>query len=221
MLNDIQAAFPDISARSLQTYLATPRYITRDGYSRRRTATDPGPRQRPLHHARGVFRTNTQVIRLALPVTNDVQRGSGRSIAVAIARAAHIKVGSQQTFTNPEHKPIRIAWVTNASNNAHIGSLRTHAHDLGATLGDTLIIALNTHRRTYTIAKLDTTAPAAQQLAQLTGRDTSNPNAAMAAALDNPQPSAEDILRRRGDECVADLLEQACAEATTTGTGHR
>ncbi|MBI3217011.1 MAG: hypothetical protein HYZ38_24615 [Mycobacterium sp.] len=221
LLNDIQAAFPDISARSLQTYLATPRYITRDGYSRRRTATDPGPRQRPLHHARGVFRTNTQVIRLALPVTNDVQRGSGRSIAVAIARAAHIKVGSQQTFTNPEHKPIRIAWVTNASNNAHIGSLRTHAHDLGATLGDTLIIALNTHRRTYTIAKLDTTAPAAQQLAQLTGRDTSNPNAAMAAALDNPQPSAEDILRRRGDECVADLLEQACAEATTTGTGHR
>lgn len=208
LLNDIQAAFPDISKRSLQAYLATPRYITRDGYSRRRTASDPGPRAQPLHRARGVYRTNAQVIRFALPVTKDLLRGSGRSIAVAIARAAHIKVGGQQTFTNREHKPITITWVTDA----RIGSLRAHAHELGAILGDILIIALNTHRRTYTITKLDTAASAAQQLAQLTGRDTSNPKAALAAALDNPQPSAEHVLRRRGDERVIDLLEQACAD---------
>lgn len=215
LLNDLQAAYPDISARSLRTYLATPRYITRDGYSRRRTADDPAPSSRPLNQARGVYRTNTQVIRLALPVTTDLQRGSGRGIAVSVARAAHITIGGHQTFTNPRHSPITVTWVTNASNNARIGSLRTHAHELNATLGDTLIITFNTHRRTYSIATLDPTAPATEQIAQLTGRDPRDPNAAMAAALDNPQASPEHILRRRGDGDVADLLKRACAEAST------
>lgn len=215
LLNDLQATYPDISARSLRTYLATPRYITRDGHSRRRTAADPAPASRPLNQARGVYRTNTQVIRLALPVTPELQRGSGRSIAVSVARAAHITLGGQQSFTNPDHSPITVTWVTNASNNARIGSLRTHAQQLNATVGDTLIITFNTHRRTYTIATLDTRAPATEQLAQLTGRDTRDPYAAMTAALDNPQSNPEDILRRRGDTDVADLLKRACVEAGT------
>ncbi|KKF03276.1 hypothetical protein PXJ67_00485 (plasmid) [Mycobacteroides chelonae] len=215
LLKDLHTPYPDISARSLRTYLATPRYITRNGYSRRRTAADPAPASRPLNQARGMYRTNTHVIRLALPVTPELQRGSGRSIAVSVARAAHITLGGHQSFTNPDHSPITVTWVTNASNNARIGSLRTHAQQLNAAVGGTLIIAFNTHRRTYTIATLDTSAPATEQLAQFTGRDTRDPNAAMTAALDNPKSSPEDILGRRGDTDVADLLKRACVEAGT------
>lgn len=211
LVDDIHTAFPDISAESIRTYLGTPRYITRNGHTRRRTPRDPKQRPRPLHSGRGVYRTNSRVVRLAVPVTKDLQRGSGRSIATAMARAARISIGGHKTFTSRHHKPITIAWVTDASNNARIGSLRTHAQELGATLGDTLIIAFNTHRRTYTITTLDTTASAAQQLAQLTGRDTTtDPESALAAALDNPEQGPGPALRRRGDDYAADLLAHVC-----------
>ena len=144
----------------------------------------------------------------------DLQRGSGRSVAVAIAHAAGIGPGGSRTFTNRKHKPITIAWVSNAANNARVGSLRTHTEALRAGLGDTLIVAFNMSRWTYTIATLDTSAAPAEQLAQLTGRDTSDPENALAEALGNPARGIRDALRRRGDLYALELLAAATLAPT-------
>lgn len=214
LVADVHRAFPDISERSIRTYLTTPQYITHDGYARRRTPEDPIRQPRPLHRARGVYLAGKQEVRIAMPITKDLQRGSGRSVAVAIAHAAGIGPGGSRTFTNRKHKPITIAWVSNAANNARVGSLRTHTEALRAGLGDTLIVAFNMSRSTYTIATLDTSAAPAEQLAQLTGRDTSDPENALAEALGNPARGIRDALRRRGDLYALELLAAATLAPT-------
>ena len=206
----IRNAYPDVSEKSIRTFMSAPQYITERGHTRLRRRGDPKVTPKPLHAARGVYRTSKHELRLTLTVTHDHHRGSGHNIPTPMAAALGLRAGQRRTYTSTAgQQPITIKWANHSINSARIGSLRTHVNDLGAVTGDTLIIAINTAEKTHTTTILDSNATPAQQLAQLTGRDISDPIAALAGALDNPGGTPQEALRHRGDHAVADLLDLA------------
>lgn len=212
----IRDAYPDVSEKSIRTFMSAPQYITERGRTRLRRRGDPKVTPKPLHTARGVYRTSTDEIRLTITVTHDHHRGSGHNIPTPMAAALGLRAGQRRTYTSTTgQQPIAIKWANQSINSARIGSLRTHVNDLAAATGDTLIIAINTAEKTHTTTILDSKATPAQQLAQLTGRDATDPTAALADALDNPGCTPQEALRQRGDHAVADLLAQAIDGAQT------
>lgn len=214
LIHAIRSAYPDVSESSLRSYIAAPQYISQRGHTRLRRRSDPKVTPRPLHTARGLYRTSDHEVRLALTVTHDHHRGSGHNSTAIVAAALRLRVGQPRTYTSKTgQQPITITWAGHSLNSTRIGSLRTHVTDLGAAIGDTLIVTFDTAEKTHTTTTLDTAATPAQQLAQLTGRDTSaNPAAAVADALENPPEDPEHVLRQRGDHYTADLLAQAISD---------
>jgi len=211
----IRNAYPDVTEKSIRSFISAPQYITQRGHTRLRRRSDPKITPKPLHTARGLYRTSPHEIRLALTVTHDHHRGSGHHIPTPVAVALGLRAGQRRTYTSTTgQRPITISWANHSINSTRIGSLRTHVNALGAATGDTLIIAIDTAEKTHTTTTLDTTATAAQQLAHLTGRDISDRIAALADALDNPGTTPHEALRQRGDHDAADLLDQALNSPT-------
>ncbi|MBX9919856.1 MAG: hypothetical protein K2Y33_08530, partial [Mycolicibacterium frederiksbergense] len=207
----IRSAYPDVSEASIRSFIGAPRYISKAGHTRLRQRGDPKITPKPLHTARGLYRASDHEVRLVFTVTYDHHRGSGHNIPAPAAAALGLRAGQRRTYTSTTgQRPITISRSNHSVNSTRISSLRTHVNDLGAAIGDTLIVAINTAQKTHTITTLDTNGTPAHQLAQLTGRDTTDPVAAMAAALENPDNTPEEALRRRGDHDVADLLSCAC-----------
>lgn len=207
----IRSAYPDVSEASIRSFISAPQYISQAGHTRLRRRGDPKITPKPLHTARGLYRTSDHEIRLVFTVTHDHHRGSGHKIPAPVAAALGLRTGHRRTYTSTTgQRPITISWANNSVNSTRISSLRTHVDDLGAAIGDTLIVAINTAEKTHTTTKLDTTGTPARQLSQLTGRDTTDPIAALADALENPDNTPQETLRRRGDHDVADLLGRAC-----------
>ena len=104
LVTDLLAAFPDVAESSIRAYLSTLEFITQAGMVRRRISTDEWPPVPPLNTVRGAFRNGHNEIRLALPVTADVLRGSGQAIHPAVATAVGVTPGQRRTFAS---RPVR------------------------------------------------------------------------------------------------------------------
>ena len=90
---DLLASYPDISETSIRTNLSTLRFITKGGVVWRRTKADGWPPVPPLRAVRGAFHNGMNVIRVAIPVTSELLRGSGQALHPAVAAAAATHAG--------------------------------------------------------------------------------------------------------------------------------
>ena len=206
LIVDLLAAYPDVAESSVRSYLSTLEFITKAGMVRRRTAADEWPSVPPLNAVRGAFRNGDNEIRLALPVTAEVLRGSGQAIHAAVAAAVGVTPGERRMFVSP-HGEVIVFWKLSSTTGANVGSLRAQAVAVGATTADTLVLAFRLDDASLEATRLGPDEAAMRRLQQLLGHTVRNPAAALAASLECRRGDVTAILRARGDRELAALLD--------------
>ena len=172
---------------------------------RRRTDTDPWPQIPPLKTARSAFRNGDNEIRVALPVTIDLLRGSSQQMRPAVAAALGVNPGQQRHFSSP-HGQLTVTWRLSSTNGPSIASLRAPAMATGAKLKDTLVLAFRLDESTLNVKRISAQTSGMQRLRLLLGRNVRVPAAALAASLGCRQADVAAALRDRGDSDLADLI---------------
>lgn len=198
IIDDLTTAFPDVSESSVRSYLSAPGFIIEHGKVRRRTKRDGWPAVAALNTVRGVFRNGPNEIRVAMPVTFELLRGSGQTFAPALATALGIHPEQQRHFTGP-HADITLFWRENALNGASVGSLRGLATTLNAALDDTIVLIFNTEAGTVEASLLNAEHDNPTRLKVLLGSPTDDPAAALARALACTPEQLRPLLLRRGE----------------------
>ena len=133
LVADLLATYPDVAERSISSYMSTLEFISEAGMVRRRTAADEWPTVPPLNTVRGAFLNGRNEIRLALPVTTEVLRGSGQAIHPAVADAVGVGPGERQVFAS-SHGEVTVFWKLSSTSGANVGSLRAQAVAVEATM---------------------------------------------------------------------------------------
>lgn len=195
---DLLAAFPDVTEASVRSNLSGPGFVIERGAVRRRTPSDAPPAVAPLRTVRGVFRTGADEIRVALPVTPELLRGSGQVVAPALATALGVQPGERRAFSGPVID-LELSWRESSLNGAGLGSLRGPATTLGAGIGDTLVLVFDVRAGGVDVEILSAGADPAQRLRAALGRTTGDVTADLARALDCAPDEVADLLTRRGD----------------------
>ena len=163
----------------------------------------------PLNTARGAFHNGPNEIRIAVPATFDVLRGSGQTLNPAMERqrSASIPVSSDRS---PARSPTSISpGGSRRSAARRVGSLRRPATTLGAQLGDTIVLAFNLRDNTVDMGRIPADADARQRLRVLLGKSVRKPVAALARALRCSPADVAALLRRRGDKELLALLTES------------
>ena len=205
LITDLLAEYPDITESSVRTTVSTLIFVTKDGRVRRRTAADGWPPVPPLKAARGAFRNGDNEIRVSLPVTPDLLRGSGIALHKSVAAAAGVSPGQQRTFTSP-HGDVTVTWSLSSTHGTNLGSLRVLAGTVDATVGDFLVVALRSQGSSVDVTRLAPEDAGLTRLRKVLGRPVRKPTAALAGALQCRREDVEAVLRARGDGELADLL---------------
>lgn len=198
IIDDLTAAFPDVAESSIRSYLSAPAFIIEKGKVRRRTKRDGWPAVAALNTVRGAFRNGPNEIRVALPVTFELLRGSGQTFAPALATALGIHPEQQRHFTG-SLTDITLFWRENALNGASVGSLRGLATTLNATLDDTIVLIFNTEAGTVEATLLSAEHDNTTRLKSLLGTSADDPAAALAEALACTPEQLRPLLVRRGE----------------------
>lgn len=206
LIADLLATYPDVAEGSIRSYTSTLEFISKDGMVRRRTAADEWPTVPPLNTVRGAFFNGRHEIRLALPVTTEVLRGSGQAIHPAVADAVGVGPGERRVFAS-SHGEVTVFWKLSSTSGANVGSLRAQAVALEATTRDTLVLAFRLGDASLEVTHLGPEEPALQRLADLLGHTVHNPAAALAGSLRCRRSDVAAVLRARGDADLAALLQ--------------
>jgi hypothetical protein len=206
VMSDLRAQFPDIAESSIRSYMSTLEFITIRSMIRRRTKADGWPPVPPLNTIRGVFRNGPNEVRVAIPVTSELLRGSGQTVHPAVATAVGVAPGEQRTFVSP-HGAVTLYWKLASTTGANLGSLRAQAAAVEAATGDTLVLALRVDDASLDVTRLGAEEHAPARLRKLLGRAVRSPVAALAAALDCRREDVGAVLAARGDHDLASLLD--------------
>ena len=174
LIVDLLAAYPDVAESSVRTYLSTLEFIPKAGMVRRRTAADEWPSVPPLNTVQGAFRNGDNEIRLALPVTAEVLRGSGQAIHAAVAAAVGVTPGERRMFVSP-HGEVTVFWKLSSTTGANVGSLRAQAVAVGAPTADTLVLAFRLDDASLEATRLGPNEAAMRRLQQLLGHTVRKP----------------------------------------------
>jgi len=218
VIDELRARYPDISEASIRAYLSTLEFVVEKGVVRRRTKADGWPALPPLNTVRGVFRNGANEIRVALPVTSEVLRGSGQTVHPSVADAAGVRPGRQRTFTSP-HGSVTLSWKLASTSGVGIGSLRAHAVAVNAAPGDTLVLVFRVADGSLEVVRVGAGEAGKARLQKLLGHAVRKPAAALAAALDCRQEDVGALLRGRGDDGLAAMLD-ANWRTQRTSDGH-
>ena len=216
LVRDITSAFPDVAETSVRTYMGTQAFIVKEGTVRRRTAADSWREIAPLNKARGAFRNGPNQIRLAVPVTKDVLRGSGQPIHPAVAGALGVKPGQQRRFTGLIDIVIR--WQLSSPRGPSVGTLRPLATAVDAVEGDDLVLMFNSKGATVDIGRIAADDNLHQRLQMLIARPSPNPLSAIATSLSCRPNEVTTLLRQRGDTDLADQTQTIVEPSTETTT---
>lgn len=139
LLDDMLEAFPDIKESSIRTYLATLAFVTEGGMVRCRRSDDPWPPVPPLNTVPGASRRSDGRVRVAIPVTTQVLRGSGLSIEPPVAKAIGVAPGHSRDFETTYGK-VPVAWDLSEPAAPTMGSIRLLANAADAGTGDSLVL---------------------------------------------------------------------------------
>jgi hypothetical protein len=182
--------------------------VVENGMARRRTEADGWPAAPPLNTARGAFHNGRNEIRIALPVTFDLLRGSGQTLYPAVATALGIHPGQRRSFTGML-ADVSVSWRESAISGASISSLRVPANTLGAQLDDTIVLAFNVRDNTVDMTRIPAGIDARRRLQGLLGKSVRKPAAALARALRCPPEGVSALMRRRGDKELLVLVTES------------
>lgn len=208
LIDDMLSTFPDVAESSIKAYLVSLVFITDRATVRRRTDADEWPQLPPLNRTRAAFRNGDNEIRLALPVTGDLLRGSGVSIHPAAAGALGVAPGQRRLFSSP-HGEVAVSWRLSSTKGASLGSLRGLALAAGAALTDTLVLAFGLDDSSAEVTRIAADQTGTQRLRRLLGRTVRNPAAALAASLGCRRADVAKVLRDRGDRELAALVDSS------------
>jgi hypothetical protein len=207
VVNDICTRFPDVAESSVRAYMGAPAYVVENQTVRRRTADDGWPPVGPAVSVRGVFYKGRHVIRVALPVTAELLRGSGQPLHSAVATAVGLTPGVQRIFTGKACS-ITAFWKLSSITGGSLGSLRAAATGVGAQLGDTLVLSFNVADSTLAAVRIQVNASPEQRVKGLLGTLGRDPLVDIARALRCGPDDAAGVLIKRGDDDLLDLLDE-------------
>lgn len=142
LLDDMLEAFPDIKESSIRTYLATLAFVVEGGTVRCRRPDDPWPVIPSLNTVPGASRRSDGCVRIAIPVTTQVLRGSGLSIEPPVAEAIGVAPGHTRDFETA-YGAVPVAWDPAEPAAPNMGSVRQLASAADAGLGDLLILVFD------------------------------------------------------------------------------
>ena len=205
LVAEMRANFPDVAEGSVRAYARTLAFVVEDGVVRRRRPRDRWPKLAPLHTARGAFRNGDNEIRLAFAVSRDVLRGSGIPLPAPCAAALGVKPGKSRKFSGP-HGSVAVRWALASTIGPQIGSLRVLAGNVGVSGGDTLVLVFDLNERAVKAVGVSADASAEERLRHHLGRGRVT-RPVLAAALDCARSEVESVLRGRGDDALADAVE--------------
>jgi hypothetical protein len=206
LIRSILSSFPDVAENSIRANLSALAFVCERGVVRRRADTDGWPPVPALITARGAFRNGDNEVRLALPVTTDVLRGSGQQLRPAVAAALGLSPGQQCLFSSPYGQVI-VTWRLSSTNGPNIGSLRALATARGATRRDMLLLVFRLDRSSLDAESVGAELAGVERLQRLLGRRVRTPAAALATSLGCERDEVAAVLRRRGDHSIAHLVE--------------
>lgn len=205
LVRDLCDRYPDISEASIRIYLGALEFVTTGAVVRRRKKADAWPPVPPLNTVRGVYRNGANEIRIAMPVTADLLRGSGQGIRPAVATSVGVPPGGERTFTGHQGQ-LAMYWSLSSPYGARVGSLRALAMATGAVTGDLLVLAMGVHDGSLDVTRLRPDETGMARLGKLLGRTPRKPAAALAASLACQREDVGAVLRARGDYDLADLF---------------
>ncbi len=206
LVAEVAAQVPDVSVSSIRTHLySTLAFVVEAGIVRRRTAADGWPPLPPLHSVRGAFGCGDNEIRLGVPVSADVLRGSRNPIPAPVAAAIGVSPGQERVFSTVLG-PVYVVWRLSSTVGPYAGTLRAIAQALGATTSDTLVLAFNPQTAHLDVCRAAGSLSAVERCRALVGtRSMRSPLAALAASLGVARGDVVRVLHDRGDHELAEL----------------
>ena len=203
---------------SIRAYCYAPMFIVESGWVslRHDLGTFKYPSASP-RTARGVFALGTGRVSLLLEVSEDLLRGSGRSIPLVVGATLQVPINQELTFSNESGVSITVTHSETSFQGPAMGSVRSLAESVGATLGQYLTVTLDRCDMSVTgmATSLGGHPPSWQLVARLTGIETSSGMKGLASALDCHVGEVRASLRSRGDDAVA----QAIPAESSIGSG--
>ena len=211
LIRGLLADFPDVSENSIRMYLGTMAFVVEGEDVRRRTDDDDWPIAGQFRDARGAFRNGDNEVRLSIPVTRELLRGSGQPIHPAVAAALGVKPGGRRIFTSHDGAASTVGWRPWSVNGPDIGSVRALATRTDAQPGDTLVLVFGIDGGTLDAARIAPDTDGIGRLTLMLGVDMGgDATASLAAGMDCRASEVRSVLRSRGDGELA-----ACIPATT------
>ena len=117
----------------------------------------------------------------------------------------------RRTFT--ARGQVTVSWKLTSTRGASTSSLRALAIAVGATTGDTLVLAINVRDASLKVARLTPTRHVIRRVQQFLGRTASEPIEALAASLEGRRSEVTTVLQGRGDHGLAALLGRRSRES--------
>ena len=217
VITRIQNAF-GAAEGSIRAYCYAPMFVVESGWVslRHDLKTFQYPYASP-RTARGVFALGPSRVSLLIEVNEDLLRGSGRSIPLAVGAILQVLINQELTFSNESGVSITVTYPETSLPGPAMGSVRSLAESVGATLGQYLTVTLDRCDMSVTgmATSLGAHPPSWQLVARLTGIEASSGMKGLASALDCNVGEVRASLRSRGDDAVA----QAIPAESSTASG--
>lgn len=202
-----------VAPTSVRVYADAPKFVIEDGWVRMRTGEDTFDVRKTLPRIRGLYRRDAESWTFSFRVDGDVLRGSGRLCPEALAHAMDLRPGDEErTFYGPGG-PLRVSWPVTSAFGPSLGSTRALALAAGAGIGDDLRIDfdLDIDEHDYAVRRIPADLPVQDRreaLELLTGLELRDGELTdgVAAGIGVTTAEVVGVLRRRGDDRVADLL---------------
>lgn len=212
LVHEIPEAF-GVSPTSVKMYFDAPIFVVEGDSIRLRREDEGFTVDDQLHSRRGVFKFDRRLT-ILVGIDEELIRGSGKPIMPDIVHALGVRPGSVKTFYGDDLK-VGVHWPRTSWSGGSLGSLRAAVGTTGGQLGQQLRLTFNLESSSVEAVAIDSTTlltmPALEGLRHLTGVKASSSLEAISAldsALGDSLVGASALLRVRGDEEAATLVER-------------
>ena len=200
-----------VAENSVVSLCNAPRFVVDRRMVRLRSRDEPFAVSTDLSRAGGVFKHSDQAVSLLIDVDRELLRGSGRTVAEQLAGLLALVPGESREYRFGSGV-VSLYWPDTSITGPAIGSLRIHAEDLNAVVGDRLRVTFRTDRASADVQlvarKRVATLNGDSLLTEVTGLLGHGPElrTRLAAAVETDPAELARFLRNRGDAELADNL---------------
>lgn len=193
-----------------------------DGTVRQRTPEDEPyslSNPYPMSRLKGAFALSGGRVALLTTADYDLLRGSGRSLPMTLAQMIGLEPGRKAQYSGPNDLTVNMEWHPHRPA-ASMSSLRRLAESAGARRGDAFTIIWDPRQESVSVSAVnpDDYAPGWDLVGRLSGIDAASGMSGLASAVRCHRGEVLDVLRRRGDHALADIVA-ACVSDLREGVG--